>query len=115
METLEVVQHITTILVDKQAEDIVVLDISALTTIADYFILASGTSSRQLDALQYALTEALKHLEPPLEPRVEGTPESGWVLVDLHDIVVHLFAPELRQYYRLEELWKNSRLVTRLM
>ncbi len=115
MEALDLVQSITTILVDKQAEDIVVLDISALTTLADYFIIASGTSTRQLDALQYALTEALKKVEPPVEARVEGIPESGWVLLDLNTIVVHLFAPELRSYYRLEDLWKASRLVTRLM
>ncbi len=115
METSDVVQVITDLLVDKQAEDIVVLDISALTTVADYFIIGSGTSGRHLDALQYALTEALKQLDPPLLARVEGTPESGWILLDLHSIVVHLFAPETRQYYRLEELWKNSRLVTRLM
>ncbi len=115
MEIVDLVQHITDILVDKQAENIVVLDISALTTVADYFIIASGTSHRQLDALQYALTEALKQLDPPILGRVEGTPESGWVLVDLNTIVVHLFAPEVRAFYRLEELWKLSRLVTRLM
>lgn len=115
LELTELVERITNVLVDKQAENIVVLDISTLTTVADYFIIASGTSGRHLDALQYAVTEALKQEEPPLLGRVEGTPDSGWVLIDLHDVVVHLFAPEVRAFYRLEELWKSSRLVTRLM
>ncbi len=100
-------------LADKQAEDIVVLDLRGTTILADYFIIATGTTERQLNALADTLHEGL-HGEGVREIKVEGSPESGWVLVDLGGVIVHLFSPERRAYYRLEHLWSGAKVVVRM-
>lgn len=116
MESLELAKHIIEVIVDKQGEDILLLDLQELTTITDYFVICTGNSSRQLDALEYAIREALKKLQPEgiLPSSTEGEPESGWVLLDYRGVIVHLFDQETRAYYRLEELWKASRIVTHI-
>ncbi len=80
---------------------------------ADYFVITTGTTERQLNALIDALVEGL-HDEGVQPLRIEGSPESGWVLVDYGDVIVHLFAPERRSYYRLEQLWSGARVVVRI-
>ncbi|MGC9396296.1 MAG: ribosome silencing factor [Anaerolineae bacterium] len=115
MESLELAHRIAEILVDKQGEDILILDLRAVTTFTDYFVICSGTSRRQLDALQSALREELKKTdERVLAFNVEGEADSGWILVDYNSVIVHLFDPEMRDFYRLEELWKNGRVVARI-
>lgn len=76
-------------------------------------MIGTGTTERQLNALIDALVEGL-HDEGVQPLRVEGTPESGWVLVDFGDVIVHLFGPERRSYYRLEQLWSGARVVVRI-
>ena len=76
-------------------------------------MICTGTTERQLNALMDALVEGL-HDEGAEPLRVEGTPESGWILVDLSDVIVHLFAPERRSYYRLEQLWSGAKVVVRI-
>lgn len=89
------------------------LDLRAVTLIADYFVLCDGQSSRQLRAITEGLIEALKEAgQRPL--RIEGTPESGWILVDFGSVVAHVFSPELRAYYALESLWKEAPVVVRM-
>ncbi len=115
MESLELARRITEIIVDKQGEDILILDLKAITTFADYFVICSGTSRRQLDALQNALREELKKLAEPVAPfGIEGTPDSGWILMDYSSVIVHLFDPAVRSFYNLEELWRKGRIVTRI-
>ncbi len=115
MESLELAHRITEIIVDKQGEDILILDLQAVTTFADYFVICSGASRRQLDALENALREELKKTDNPVAPlSVEGEPDSGWVLMDYNSVIVHLFDPEIRSFYSLEELWKNGRIVARI-
>ncbi|HQE93424.1 MAG TPA: ribosome silencing factor [Anaerolineae bacterium] len=115
VESLELVHRITEIIVDKQGEDILILDLQAIATFADYFVICSGTSRRQLDALQSALREGLKKMEAPIMPlSVEGTPDSGWILMDYNSVIVHLFDPEVRSFYNLEELWKKGRVVVHI-
>lgn len=115
MEGLELARRISEIIVDKQGEDILILDLQAVTTFADYFVICSGTSRRQLDALQSTLREELKKMEPPVAPlSVEGEPDSGWILMDYNSVIVHLFDPEVRHFYNLEELWKSGRTVARI-
>jgi ribosome-associated protein len=90
---------------DKQAADIVLLDIRPVSSMADYFVVCSGRSERQLKALTRDITETVKR-ETGLAPlHAEGEAESGWVLLDYGDVVVHVFSPDERDYYRLEELW----------
>lgn len=115
MESLALANYITEIIVDRQGEDILLLDIQDIATFADYFIICSGTSRRQLDALQSAIREELKKAdERILAKNVEGEPDSGWILIDYNSVIVHLFDPEMRSFYRLEELWRNARIVARI-
>ena len=95
------------VLEDKKAENIVLLDLRPDTVIADFFVVATGTSERQIRALSNFVRDELKdeHSERPFS--VEGTPESGWVLLDYGEVVVHLMNSDRRDYYDLEGLWSN--------
>src|SRR5581483_5702439 len=98
----------------KQASDIVVLDLRRISLLADYFVVCSGSSERQITAIVDAIIDSLRttwHLRPL---RQEGTPASGWVLLDYGDVVVHVFAPAERDYYQLEELWSHALPVVRV-
>ena len=98
---------------DKKASDIVMLDLRPVALVADYFVLCDGQSSRQLRAISDAIAQSLKELgERPL--RVEGKPDSGWMLLDFGAVVAHVFSPELRAYYDLEALWKEAPIVVRM-
>jgi ribosome-associated protein len=94
--------------------DILLLDISDVTLIADYFIIASADSERQINALIQAISEATReeYGEKPIS--VEGTASSGWVLMDYSGIVVHIFTPRQRSRYQLEDLWRQGRTVVRM-
>ena len=115
MESLELANRITDVIVDKQGEDVLILDLQEVTTFTDYFIICTTTSRRQLDALQGAVREAMKQEENyRVAMNVEGDAESGWILLDYNSVIVHLFEQEMRDYYQLEELWKNARIVARI-
>lgn len=102
------------VLADKKAEDITLLDISELTLLTDYFIICTGTSERQLQALASSVREELKKAQRVIPLSVEGQVSSGWVLMDYGSVVVHLFAPEIRAFYDLEDLWREGRVVVRI-
>lgn len=89
------------------------LDIREHAIFADYFVICDGTSDRMLKALQDAARNDI-HEKFELRPRLEGEPRDGWVLVDYGDVVVHLFSPEKRDYYRLEELWSQGKVLLHL-
>ncbi len=115
MEGLELANHITDIVVDKQGQNVIILNIRDVTTIADYFVICSGSTRRQLDAMRSAIqTELKSHPERILPLNVEGTAESGWILMDYNGVIVHLFTPEVRDFYRIEELWRSGRVVTQI-
>ena len=87
-----------------KAENILTIPLAGKTSLADYLVIASGRSTRQVLALASTLCEKLK--EAKLKPRIEGKEGSGeWVIVDLGDIIVHLFHPETRSFYAIEKLW----------
>lgn len=98
---------------EKKGEDIVLLDIHEHAIFADYFIICSGTSDRMLRGLVDAVAEEV-HVAYDLKPRLEGSPVDGWVLADFGDVILHLFSPERRKYYRLEDLWSQSKVLIRL-
>jgi len=102
-----------TILEDKKGEDILLLDIREISDFADQFVICSGTSDRMLKALADEVVEKLKE-RYNLRGRVEGTPEDGWILLDYGDVIVHLFSPDRRDYYRLEDLWSKGKVLLRL-
>ena len=101
------------VLEDKKGEEILLIDIQGIATFSDYFILCNGTSDRMLQALADALVENA-HQQFQLNTRVEGSADDGWVLVDLGDVVVHLFSPDQREYYQLEKLWSKGKVLVRL-
>jgi len=101
------------ILEDKKGEDILLLDIREAADFADYFVICTGTSDRMLHALADDLKDRLKSQEH-LRSRIEGAPQDGWILVDFGDVVVHLFSPDRRDYYRLEDLWSAGKVLLRL-
>ena len=103
MESIALAKKIMTILEEKKATDILALDISEISTLADYFILASAENSRQLDALEDAVEEGVR-----LEVNKEGESSSGWILMDYRDVVVHLFTKEQREFYDLEKIWSDA-------
>ncbi|MDE2571917.1 MAG: ribosome silencing factor [bacterium] len=89
---------------DKKAEEVATIDLTGRTTIADAFILATGRSKIQTRAIAEAIVEAAES-EGAMVYRVEGYHDGGWILVDLGDVVAHVFTPELRTFYNLERLW----------
>jgi len=98
---------------EKQATDILLLDIRGISPIADYFVLLSAETSRQMKTLQQEIEQLLAELGVA-SPRTEGSAESGWILVDAGDVVIHLLTPEARDYYRLEEVWSKARTLLRI-
>lgn len=86
------------------------LDLRGLTTIADYFVVCTAESDRQLRAVVNAIDEELVN-GGSLKPKIQGTPETGWVLMDFSDVIVHVFSPEQREFYRIERLWKQAQPV----
>lgn len=90
---------------DKKATDILLLDLRPDAIVADFFVLCTGNSDRQLRALSDAVREAIKERYSRLPYSTEGVSESGWMLLDYSAVVVHLFLEEKRQYYDLEGLW----------
>lgn len=95
---------------EKKGEDILILDIREVAPLADYFVICSGTSDRMLDALVDAVQQEVKSRHK-MRPRIEGSPGDGWVLADYGDVIVHLFSPHKRDFYRLEELWSQGKVV----
>lgn len=98
---------------DKKAEDILVLNVSEVTTIADLFVICSGRGERQVQAIADAIVEKAKAAgRQPVG--VEGYDAGRWVLIDLGDVVTHVFVPDERQLYRLERLWGDAPVVLRI-
>jgi ribosome-associated protein len=95
---------------DNRGSDIVVLDMRELTALFDFFVIASGTSRRQLHAVSEEIDRVLAE-EGDTRLGIEGYGESRWILLDYGDVVVHLFEPETRAYYALEQLWGRAKRV----
>ena len=110
METLDLVKKIKAALEDKKAEDITVIDIREVSSIADYFVIANGTNANQLTAMQDAVDEAM-YTNGVHAKQVEGNNNSTWILMDYQDIIVHLFSKEDRLFYDLERIWKDGKIV----
>lgn len=110
MELLEIVKKAVSALEDKKAEDIIVIDISEVSSIADYFIIANGSNANQLAAMKDAVDEAFYKAGIHAK-QVEGNNNSTWILIDYNDVIVHLFDKEDRLFYDLERIWKDGTVV----
>ena len=97
---------------DKKGEDILLLDTHEISSFSDFFVIATANSDRQLRAIADDIQKTLK--KQKLIPRSEGTPQSGWILIDYGSVITHLFSPAMRDYYQLEELWEKAPVVVRI-
>jgi ribosome-associated protein len=104
---LEYARRIAALCQEKLATDVAILDMRSVCDYTDFFVIASGRNPRQTKAIHDEVVGALKR-EQRLVPRsTSGLPEATWVVADFLDVVLHIFTPETRQYYRLEDLWSD--------
>jgi len=114
LEGIDVAKKIVAIAEDKQAGDILLLDTRGSCSFADYFVILSGDNERQVNAIYEEINHQLKN-EGVYPHHVEGTPESGWLLLDYTDVIVHIFSPAERGNYQLEQLWSAAKPIVRIM
>jgi ribosome-associated protein len=110
---LDLARRVVELAEDKKAADIVLLDLSGLTTLADYFVICSGGSERQLDAIADGIVEGLRG-EGARPIGREGLAASHWVLLDYGSVIVHVFTPPERDFYQLERHWNEAKTVLRV-
>jgi ribosome-associated protein len=109
-DPLEVLNIIAQAIFDKKGFNILAIDVRAISTITDYFVIAEGTVDRHVRGIGEAIVEKLKEIgEQPLH--IEGVQDGDWVVLDFMSIIIHLFIPQMREKYRLEELWKEGSIV----
>jgi ribosome-associated protein len=105
LNSLEQARRIAALAQEKLAEDVVILDMRPVCTFTDYFVIASGRNPRQTAAIWDEIHGRMKHDERLIPRTIDGTQEGSWILADYLDVVLHVFTPEAREYYKLEELW----------
>lgn len=101
----ELLERILQSLDDDKAEDVVQIDLRGKSSIGDYMVVASGRSTRQVSAMAEKLVDKLKQ-EFALYSKIEGKDTGDWVLIDTADVIVHIFRPEVREFYQLEKMWQ---------
>jgi ribosome-associated protein len=114
LEEIELARLILDIISDVKGENIVLIDIHEVTEIADYFIICSAGSDRQLRAIIDRVSQHVREQTGISALRQEGKAEGGWVLIDYGGVVVHAFTPEMRAYYDLEGFWAAAKTVVRM-
>ena len=113
--TVEIEENIPTWLIAvraaeaKQATDIKVLDLTGITSFADYFVICTGSNSKQIQAISDEVGIQLKKQARELPNCLEGYNQSEWILADYGDLLVHIFSPKAREYYDLERLWRSGK------
>ncbi|WP_342396229.1 ribosome silencing factor [Candidatus Chlorohelix sp.] len=110
IESNELARLIVELAEDKKASNIILLDIRDVSILADYFVICSGNSERQVKAIARDIEERLKEQEVMVSHR-EGMDQGRWVLLDYSDVIVHVFTPTERDYYRLDKLWSGAQTV----
>lgn len=113
-DALELAHLLTDAVSDKKASDIIILDLQGRSVLTDYFLLCTAENRRQLQAIATAVVETAKQDANTIPMGREGNAESGWMLIDFGDLIVHIFSPEQRRFYGLEELWHESHIVLRM-
>ena len=108
-----IARQIVDIVEDRKAVDVTLIEIGKITTLADFFVICSGTSDRQVGAISRAIQERMKADGIQLLHE-EGVPPDGWVLLDYGQVIVHIFTPEQREYYDLERRWKDAPTLLRI-
>lgn len=111
LDSFDLARFIVDVVDEHKAEDIVLLDLRPDTVIADFFVICTGNSDRQIRALVEHVKTAIREEYDRKAYSTEGTPESGWQLLDYGDVVVHIFLEEVREYYDLEGLWHQANVL----
>jgi ribosome-associated protein len=104
----ELVREIAHLAEDKKAIDVVELDLRGVVGYTDFFLICSGNTARQAKAIHDGIAEGMKRDHARLPRKVEGSAQTGWIVMDYLDVVVHIFTPETRSFYRLEQLWGEA-------
>jgi ribosome-associated protein len=107
-ESRELADRIAELAADKLAVDVVVIDLHDVIGYTDFFVICSGNTERQTKAIHDGIHQGLKKDHGMLPRRVEGLGEARWILMDYLDVIVHVFTPEAREFYRLEQLWGEA-------
>ena len=113
MDTGKFAAKISQQIFSKKGYDVLIMDLRKLATFADYFVICSGTSERMVKALMFEVKDEVKK-EFGLNARLEGEAQAGWMLADYGEVILHIFSPDRREYYSLEELWAEAKTVLRL-
>ena len=108
LEPARLAEEIARVAGDAKAIDLVELDLRDVLGYTDYFVISSGNTDRQTKAIHDRIHQGLKNEHGLLPRRVEGLAEARWILMDYLDVVVHVFTPEAREFYRLEQLWGEA-------
>jgi ribosome-associated protein len=107
LSSLDTARRIAALAQEKLAEDVVILDMRPVCTFTDFFVVATGRNARQTDAIWDEVHERLKQDDGLVPRSVDGTSEGTWILADYLDVVLHVFTPDAREYYKLEDLWND--------
>ena len=115
LDSLELARHIVEVIADQKGEDVLLLDIQEISVLADYFVIGGVTTTRQAKAVIEDIKQGTKGTFDVRPLHIEGEADTGWVLMDYGSVVVHLFTPEMRAYYDLEGLWREGRVIVRML
>ena len=113
MSNQELPHAIVDVLEEKKGEEILLLDLRGVTDFCDYFVICNGTSDRMLDALADDLVRKIRETHQ-LKGHREGEARDGWLLIDYGSVIVHLFSPDQRDYYALEDLWQDGKALVHI-
>lgn len=113
MTALELAHTIVEALEDKKGENIVLMDLEKISMFTSYFVICSGSSDRMLDALADGVIEKVRETYA-IKGLAQGQAASGWVVIDFGSVIVHCFAPETRDFYKLEDLWREGKILLHL-
>jgi len=114
LETIDIAKKIVDAALERQASDILLLDLRGVCSFADYFVICSGESERQLKAIVEEIDHTLAGVG--VSPRRhQGSVDSGWLIIDLGDIIVHIFSAEQRDFYALEDMWSQGSTVLKIL
>ena len=113
MESNELARKVVEILEDNKAEDIVLMELGEKVELADFFVIANGTSDRMIDALANYVVDGVRD-DCKIHGTIQGVTGGGWMLIDYGDVIVHIFSPDRRAYYSIEDLYKESKVLLRV-